>query len=77
MQCFENLYYALFIKRYQLQAKSVENGLRPVELVDTIFETNHGAVNSYLYLLIHSLDLTWIMAILSTMCQIMNLFIKK
>ena len=44
---FENLCYALFIKRYQLQAKSIENALQPEELVDKLFEANHSIVNSY------------------------------
>ena len=33
---FENLCYALFIKRHQLQAKSIENDPRPEELADKL-----------------------------------------
>lgn len=49
---FENLSYALFIERHQLQVKSSENDSKTVELVDAIFEANHRTVNSYMYLLI-------------------------
>ena len=38
---FENLCYALFIKRYQLQAKSTEKNSQPEELVDKLFDAKH------------------------------------
>ena len=37
---FENLCYALFIKRHQLQAKSIENDPRPEELADKLWCVN-------------------------------------
>ena len=44
---FENLCYALFIKRYQMQTKPTENDSQPEELVDNLFEENHSSVNAY------------------------------
>ena len=45
---FEQLCYALFIKRYQLQTKPTENDSEPEELVDEPIETNHSINSSYL-----------------------------
>ena len=51
---FEQLCYALFIKRYQLQTKPFENDSQPEELVDKLVETNHSTSSSYPKLLILS-----------------------
>ena len=40
-EMFEHLCYALFIKRYQLKTKPVENDSQPEELIDKHVETNH------------------------------------
>ena len=53
---FEQLCYALFIKRYQLQTKPIENDSQPEELVDELVETNHSAISSYPKLLVLSTD---------------------
>ena len=39
---FENLSYAMFIKRYQLLPKSIDNDLQPEVLDDKRFEANHS-----------------------------------
>ena len=44
---FEHLFYALFIKRYQLQPKPSENDSQPGVLDDKLFEANHSTTNSY------------------------------
>ena len=44
---FENLCYALFIRKYQLQAKSTEKNSQPEELVDKRFDAKHWTLNSY------------------------------
>ena len=49
---FEQFCYALFIKRYQLQTKLIENDSQPEELVDELVETNHSTSSSYPKLLI-------------------------
>ena len=51
---FEQFCYALFIKRYQLQTKLIENDSQPEELVDELVETNHSTSSSYPKLLILS-----------------------
>ena len=43
---FEQLCYALFIKRYQLQTKPTENVSQPEELVDELLEINHSTSRS-------------------------------
>ena len=44
---FEHLCYALFIKRYQLQTKPIENDSQPEVLDDKPFEANHSTTDSY------------------------------
>ena len=53
---FEPLCYTLFIKRYQLQTKPIENDSQPEELVDELVETNHSTSSSYPKLLVLSTD---------------------
>ena len=48
----EQICYALFIKRYQLQTKPVENDSKPEKLVDELVETNQSTSSSYPKLLI-------------------------
>ena len=43
---FEQLCYALFIKRYQLHTKPIENDSQPEELVDELVEKNHSISSS-------------------------------
>ena len=50
---FKHLCYALFIKRYQLQSKTIENDSQPEALDDKLFEANHSTTDSYLDVLIH------------------------
>ena len=52
---FEHLCYALFIKRYQLKTKPIENDSQPEELIDKLIETNHPISNSYREVLVLSL----------------------
>ena len=49
---FEQLCYALFIKRYQLQTKPIENDSQPEEFVDELVETYHSTSSSYPKLLV-------------------------
>ena len=49
---FEQICYALFIKRYQLQTKPVENDSKSEKLVDELVETNQSTSSSYPKLLI-------------------------
>ena len=51
---FEQLCYALLIKRYQLLTKPFANDSQPEELVDELVETNHSNSSSYPKLLILS-----------------------
>ena len=44
---FEHLCYVLFIKRYQLQTKPIENDSQPEVLDDKPFEVNHSTTDSY------------------------------
>ena len=44
---FQHLCYALFIKRYHLKTKPIENDSQPEELIDKLVETNHSISNSY------------------------------
>ena len=44
---FEHLFYAFFIKRYQLQPKPIENDSRPEVLDEKLFEAKHSTTNSY------------------------------
>ena len=44
---FEHLCYGLFIKRYQLQPKPIENDSQPEVLDDKLFEANHSTTDSY------------------------------
>ena len=53
-EMFEHLCYALFIKRYQLKTKPIENDSQPEELINKLVETNHPISNSYLEVLILS-----------------------
>ena len=46
-EMFEDFCYALFIKRYQLKTKLIENDSQPEELMDKLVETNHRISNSY------------------------------
>ena len=48
----EQICYALFIKRYQLQTKPVENDSKSEKLVDELVETNQSTSSSYPKLLI-------------------------
>ena len=43
----ENLCYALFIKRYQLLPKPIDNDSQPEVLDDKLFEVNHFTTDSY------------------------------
>ena len=49
---FGQLCYALFIKRYQLQTKPIENDSQPEEFVDELVETNYSTSSSYPKLLV-------------------------
>ena len=40
-EVFEPFCYALFIKRYQLKTKPIENDSQPEQLIDKLVETNH------------------------------------
>ena len=51
---FEELCYALFIKRYHLQTKPIENDSQPEELGDELVEANHSTSSPYPKLLILS-----------------------
>ena len=44
---FEHLCYGLFIKRYQLQPKPIENDSQPEVLDDKLFEANHSTTDSH------------------------------
>ena len=44
---FEHICYALFIKRYHLKTKPIENDSQPEELIDKLIETNHPISSSY------------------------------
>ena len=44
---FEHFCYALFIKRYQLQPKPIENDSQLEVLDDKLFEANHSTNDSY------------------------------
>ena len=46
-EVFEHLCYALFIKRYQLKTKPIENDSQPEDLIDKLIETNHPISSSY------------------------------
>ena len=46
-EMFEHLCYALFIKRYQLKTKPIENDSQQEELIDKLIETNHPISSSY------------------------------
>ena len=46
-EMFEHLCYALFIKRYQLKTKPIENDSQPEDLIDKLIETNHSISSSY------------------------------
>ena len=50
----ENLCYALFIKRYQLLPKPIDNDSQPEVLDDKLFEANHSTTDSYPNVLILS-----------------------
>ena len=39
--------YALFIKRYQLKTKPIENDSQPEELLDILIGTNRSIINSH------------------------------
>ena len=51
---FKHLCYVLFIKRYQLQSKTIVNNSQPEALDDKLFEPNHSTTDSYPDVLIHS-----------------------
>ena len=53
-EMFEHLCYALFIKRYQLKKKPIENDSQPGKLIDILLETNYPISNSYLEVLVLS-----------------------
>ena len=46
-EIFEHLCYALFIKRYQLKTKPIDNDSPPEKLIDKLIETNHPISSSY------------------------------
>ena len=51
---FEHICYALFIKRYQLQPKPIENDSQTEVLDNKLFEANHSTTDSYSDVLILS-----------------------
>ena len=53
-EVFEPFCYALFIKRYQLKRKPIENDSQPEQLIDKLVETNHPISNSYREVLVLS-----------------------
>ena len=53
-EMFEHLCYAMFIKRYQLKTKPIENDSQPEELIDKLIETNHLISSSYSEVLVLS-----------------------
>ena len=46
-EIFENFCYALFIKRYQLKLKQIQNDSQPEELVHELIETNRCITYSH------------------------------
>ena len=55
-ETFEHLCHALFIKRYQLKTKPIDNDSKPEELIDKPVETSHPISNSYPEVLVFSSD---------------------
>ena len=68
---FEQICYALFIKRYQLQTKPVENDSKSEKLVDELVETNQSTSSSYPKLLIlRQIELVlWYMSLINLKIQ--------
>ena len=67
----EQICYALFIKRYQLQTKPVENDSKSEKLVDELVETNQSTSSSYPKLLIlRQIELVlWYMSLINLKIQ--------